>query len=587
MLSVSRRLRSVSSLRSVLLFFCALLISASPSIALGQDATAPNLSNLSVSGIALRSATLNWQSNEPTFCKVWYNPGTGDSYRLSQAFNTTAKTSYSVSLVDLNPKTLYQAKITCRDTSGNYTTEKFSNFTTLQADPTLPFAAEIGLNGPQNVVAEHALHLNVRALHLAGTWSNPRISYLGGLPESASIVFETSGQEVATYYQPGNAIARIQTQAGTPLGEYTISFSLTAGQFSTTAQYVFNVKAMPAPINPVPVGQVPAIPLLDKWNSDMTTYGDRWCSRYEAAGGTGGGIHYHYDPQYVFYQIADHTTDTKWNTCAHYAETIYRDEYLLPNDGRVQAYYTFPDGLLQDYLKTQDSLSKTAVELLGRNSPAVGIVDRYGVYYTSSRPVAFGMKTFLALLELDEEEIAAGRHLRAADIALGHIDQWFVSKTAGHYKPFMVGVTMNALIKYYEKTEDPRVPDAIIKAADGLWDCCWLGDKPDATVSDEGFFYTSSNLPQKASPTPLNAIIAPAYAWLYHHTGNDVYRQRGDRIFAGGVNNASSGNIGFAQKQFSQQYLYSFDYVRWRLNPREADSDTTAPNSPSGLRIRD
>ena len=58
----------------------------------------------------------------------------------------------------------------------------------------------------------------------------------------------------------------------------------------------------------------------------------------------------------------------------------------------------------------------------------------------------------------------------------------------------------------------------------------------------------------------LNLLIAPVYAWLYHQTGNTVYRDRADQIFAGGV----AGAFLSQGKQFDQNYRLSFEYLRWR-----------------------
>lgn len=56
----------------------------------------------------------------------------------------------------------------------------------------------------------------------------------------------------------------------------------------------------------------------------------------------------------------------------------------------------------------------------------------------------------------------------------------------------------------------------------------------------------------------------PAYGWLYRETLEPRFRERGDLIFASGVRGAWLDG----GKQFSQNYRWSFDYVRWR---REGD----------------
>jgi hypothetical protein len=167
------------------------------------------------------------------------------------------------------------------------------------------------------------------------------------------------------------------------------------------------------------------------------------------------------------------------------------------------------------------------------------------------------------------------RMVQLADHALGHIDQWFISKTsraklrgfdgpaqaAGQYyiQPFMVGVTAQALIQYWEVTKDGRVQPAIKAALDALWNSAWV-------PANQSFWYENwVSDPAKAFPArpgapDLNLLIAPAYAWLYSRTGDTTYRDRGDQIFAGGVKGAWLEG----SKQFNQSYMWSFDYVKWR-----------------------
>jgi hypothetical protein len=47
---------------------------------------------------------------------------------------------------------------------------------------------------------------------------------------------------------------------------------------------------------------------------------------------------------------------------------------------------------------------------------------------------------------------------------------------------------------------------------------------------------------------------------MYQQTGDTTYRDRGDQVFAGGVTRAYLNN----GKQFNQNYMWSFDYVKWR-----------------------
>lgn len=258
----------------------------------------------------------------------------------------------------------------------------------------------------------------------------------------------------------------------------------------------------------------------------------------------------YYDAERVFFQIADYTGEAKWNACAQHAESIYRDRYVLPNKGSVPGYWNFTHGLTMDYLRTRDALSRDAVIMLSEN--AAFARDGTPLAYTTSadysREVAYAITSYL-----NAERVGQPRRQRLAqlvDQALGHIQEWFVKRTAARVAPFMVGLTSEALIEYYEATRDSRIPPAIKLALDGSWADAWV---PTASA----FRYDDRD---RALAPDLNLLIAPAYAWLYRQTGDVVYRERGDQIFAGGVKGAYLGH----GKQFNQNYRWSFDYVRWR-----------------------
>jgi len=111
-------------------------------------------------------------------------------------------------------------------------------------------------------------------------------------------------------------------------------------------------------------------------------------------------------------------------------------------------------------------------------------------------------------------------------------------------------------------------------AMDWLWEFAWI-------ERDQAFYYRNPKPydppaeAQKGAPD-LNLLIAPAFAWLYRLTGDPSYRERGDRVFAGGVKGAWLGG----GKQFSQSYRWSFDYVHWRR-------DIPLPGDKTGPRISD
>lgn len=170
-----------------------------------------------------------------------------------------------------------------------------------------------------------------------------------------------------------------------------------------------------------------------------------------------------------------------------------------------------------------------------------------------SREVAYTILSYLDAERLGEAR--RGRLTLLVKQALGHLDEWFVNGKAPYVRPFMVGLTAQALIAYYEAAPDERIPPALARAADWLWDHTWV-------ASAQAMRYTDRQInPGDLDPAAdLNLLIAPMYGWLYRHTGEKRFQERGDQIFAGGVRRAYLHGA----KQFNQNYRWSFAYVRWR-----------------------
>jgi hypothetical protein len=173
---------------------------------------------------------------------------------------------------------------------------------------------------------------------------------------------------------------------------------------------------------------------------------------------------------------------------------------------------------------------------------------------------------------LDGEAIGlprAAKLLPLVDIALGHIDQWVTPnltnfQTSTYVRPFMAGLTAEALIQYHGVTGDRRVYPALKRLADWLWTNTWV-------AAELSFKYTSIPRPSGGTEVApdLNLLVAPLFAWLYGLNGDPLYIQRGDLIFKGGVagagtaNNPSGASL-HREKHFNQNYRWSFKYLEWR-----------------------
>lgn len=301
----------------------------------------------------------------------------------------------------------------------------------------------------------------------------------------------------------------------------------------------------------------PPIPFIDLWRSQMVSYGETHCRNLQSSSLNFDSklLATYYDAQWVFYQIGDYTGDSKWYQCAQAAERIYRDAYLIANNGVVPGYWSFGHGLLRDYLSTGDSASRTGVLMLSNNASYAP--DTTPLAWTAdasmSREVAYAIMAYLNAEHVGQQR--KGRLGLLVSQALAHLDQWFVSQSAEYVRPFMFALTSQALIAFDTEVGSPRILPAIKHGADWIWNNTWID-------SQAAFKYTDRNHSSggtEAAPD-LNLLIAPVYAWLWHRTGETVYRDRADKIFVGGVRNAYLVN----GKQYNQNYRWSFDYIRWR-----------------------
>lgn len=299
--------------------------------------------------------------------------------------------------------------------------------------------------------------------------------------------------------------------------------------------------ALHAATRPAPV----PIPELKAWEASMITWGKKLID--QRAQPFSEATVWYYDGQRIFYQIADYTGDPSWNEAARNARDIYRP-YVLKNRGRIPGWRVFPQGFLMDWQRNRDTDSRDAVLALASSSayaPRGG-----GPGEALSRETAYCIEAYLAAEKLGQPR---NPHLaQSVAWALGHIDQWFVQKSSPNWAPFMFALTCEALIQYYDAVSpDPAILEKIRLGAEACWREAWV-------PADQAFWYRADN---KAHGAPdLNLLVAPVYAWLYLKTGDPVWRDRGDQIFAGGVRKAWLGG----GKQFSQNYRWSFQYVAWR-----------------------
>jgi hypothetical protein len=355
---------------------------------------------------------------------------------------------------------------------------------------------------------------------------------------------------LGVYQWGGTSTVLFEVQTPPLVGSYALLVSTRAAGVVRTTVFGFTVVALP----PLASGVSPGpIPTLDKWRTTMLTLAQRWCNPGQVfAFGYEQDVWY-YDGARVYFQIADYTGNkAAWEPCAYNIARQYRD-YVLVNNGKIPDWRVFPHGLEMAYRRTGDDSYRQAVVLMAAN----GLYANRGgdVSDTLIRETAYIAQTFMAA-----ERLGQARHPRlskAIDYLLGHFDMYFVSGNFEMHQLFTDGLAAAALIEWYEMTKDPRIPQAIKVMLDWIWTKGWNGSR---------LVYN----PEPAGPrcpyncqayyTSLINLTVPAFAW-YWNVGKDLeIARRGDQIFSHSLDD----DISYSGKIFSQNYRWSFDFVRWR-----------------------
>jgi len=292
-------------------------------------------------------------------------------------------------------------------------------------------------------------------------------------------------------------------------------------------------------------GAMLPLPEFKRWEGNMVKYGQKHFD--ERSGGFNERFVWYYDGQRVFYQIADYTKDKKWIEAAHNSREVYR-KYVFNTNGRCDGWRIFPHGLAMDWRRNKNEKSKQAAIMLATKSVFAPIAGGKGEGL--SRETAYIMNSYIAAKQLGEP--LNPKVKQSITWALGHIDQWFIQSASDNWAPFMFGLNCEALINYYNNVEpDPRILPKIKMGLDECWKRAWV-------EKDQAFWYRARNKSKGAAD--LSLLVAPAYAWVYLKTGETKYRDMGDKLFAGGVRGAWLDG----GKCFSQNYRWSFDYVKYR-----------------------
>lgn len=397
----------------------------------------------------------------------------------------------------------------------------------------------------------------------------------------------TAPAEAYFYHGVGPTTLQADIPEGTPPGDYPVSATIAANPDGTGASSTLHWTVHVLDWTPIMSGpgpsSFPTIPGLDAWEHYQTSSdaGQRWCSNPATptetfAFGVESEVWY-YDGARVYYQIADFTNNNAWVNCALNISRQYRD-YVLNAKGALPGWRIFSKGLARSFEEAADQKYLDAIQEIGQHTS----YEMYGGLASDAamRETAYALDYYTT----QEGQLGQPRSplmRRTAEFLMGQLLAYTDGGEIYGFQPFFGGLAMEALIDYWQLTEDPRVPYVVKRTLDTIWSSDYdlenhmvlysaFPDGPFCGTHTEWFFDlpTGCNNPPETTRV-LNNLISPAFAWYWRLTGDNTYLAEGDDLFA----HTLDGGAPATGKQFSQIYRWSFDYVFWR-SPADKSTGT-------------
>jgi hypothetical protein len=348
-------------------------------------------------------------------------------------------------------------------------------------------------------------------------------------------------------------------------------------------------------------GGEPAIPRLSTWETNMTTYGAITCNNFVAQGVLFGT---YYDGLFSMENIrayrAAHGASASelatWDACSDTANAVYRDGYVLVNNGKVTGYNEFTHGMKVHRARTAEPESSKAVvymagfhliDTIGQGA-AYCSLDFNNPSIALQREIAYCMRSVLDWAAMGGEPQAAKRATMLAnmkiqvakrigtranptptilphpEVAGGYCPPASPAGSNMYVAPFMLAIQAHSFMQYYEQVS----PDADI-----LETVRWIADflRQEAYLpASKAFWYANCRVwggatwGPKAAANDLSLMFVDIYQWLYLKTCDTSYRDFADGMFDEGVR-LGPNFLGYDGKHFNQNYAQgSFDYVAMR-----------------------
>ncbi len=319
---------------------------------------------------------------------------------------------------------------------------------------------------------------------------------------------------------------------------------------------------------------------FERYESDFVRYeGEHWVKD-----GSGWATSNYYDRAFIYYTWYGRTGDATYLERGNALARDYLHNYVEAGDYAVASWWSMPKGLTAHHLLNGDAASLVALGNMADNvcSPwnsNNNWANLFDPTFSEGREIARTLETLTQAIlvgapsdGVPSRGMPGGHDFRAMAASLvekiltggmqladGSRPREASGGGTALDKPFMNGLLNEALINYYEQVEaDPRLVGFIKKNLDYMWAHEWDATKKAFQYVDRE--YGGDPTTDDAMPD-LNGLIVTGFGFVYKHTGDATYRERGDQVLAGGVEGAWL----VGSKQFNQQYTTSYRYLSYRF----------------------
>ncbi len=310
----------------------------------------------------------------------------------------------------------------------------------------------------------------------------------------------------------------------------------------------------------------PALPMATGGDDPFARYDHRFRSfadRHWAADGPRWETANYYDRARIYYIAWARSGEPAWLQRAHALAVDYRDRYLIANRNQPSAHWAQMAGVLLHHWATGDARSRDSLLAVAESFSTpyylANLADTGAEMDNRMQARVLTSLLYAAAIRPGDASLAARLRSALAAILRSQAQDGafrFTRVQCGGAKPFMTGMLVDALIEYHDQFEsDPRIAPAIRRAIEYLWTSTW-------DEASQSFWYLERDCQdEKREPAPdLNLMIVNGFGFTYARTGEPVWRERGDRIFAAGVDKAWLQ----ASKIFNQTYATAYRYPAYR-----------------------